>query len=85
MTLFNLFRKKPEPKDVHILVPPPGEIHIERNWQDCPETDTTTITIGGQVESAALNAIKAILKGEAHARRYGRGKGLRVKRQEGIL
>ena len=81
MTLFNLFRRKQEPKPAVS----PGEIHVTRNWQDCPETDTTTITIGGQVESAALNAIKAILKGEAHARRYGRGKGLQIKRQEGIL
>lgn len=79
MNLFNLFRK-PTPITV-----PPGEIHVARNWQDNPETDTTVLTIGGQVESAALNAIKAILKGEAHARRYGRGKGLQVKRQEGML
>ena len=79
MNLFNLF-KKPTPITV-----PPGEIHVVRNWQDNPETDTTVLTIGGQVESAALNAIKAILKGEAHARRYGRGKGLQVKRQEGML
>jgi hypothetical protein len=43
------------------------------------------LTIGGQVESAALEAIRLILKGKAHARRYGREKGLRVKRQEGIL
>lgn len=85
MTIFNLFRRKPDLKPIPVVVPPPGEIHITRNWQDCPETDTTVLTIGGQVESAALNAIKAILKGEAHARRYGRGKGLRVKRQEGIL
>ena len=85
MTLFNLFRRKPEPKPIPVVVPPPGEIHIERNWQDCPETDTTVLTIGGQVESAALNAIKLILKGEAHVRHYGKGKGLKVKRQEGIL
>ena len=78
--LKRFFKDDPEPVFV-----PPGEIHVTRNWQDDPLTDTTVITIGGQVESAALNAIKAILKGEAHARRYGRGKGLRVKRQEGIL
>ncbi len=80
MTLFNLFRRKPESITVS-----PGEIHVTRNWQDCPETDTTVLTIGGQVESAALEAIRLILKGKAHARRYGREKGLRVKRQEGIL
>jgi hypothetical protein len=80
MNLFNLFKRKREPITV-----PPGEIHVTRNWEDNPETDTTVLTIGGQVESAALNAIKAILKGEAHARRDGRGKGLQVKRQEGIL
>jgi hypothetical protein len=79
MSIFNLFKREPE----HIY---PGEIRVERNWQDCPETDTTTITIGGQVESAALNAIKLILEGKAHVTRYGnKGKGLRVKRQEGIL
>jgi len=81
MSIFNLFRKQPEPKPAVS----PGEIHVERNWQDCPETDTTTITIGGQVESAALEAIRLILKGKAHVRRYGRDKGLQVKRQEGIL
>ena len=83
MTILNLFRRKPKP--IPVVVPPPGEIHITRNWQDCPETDTTTITIGGQVESAALEAIRLILKGKAHARRYGKDKGLQVKRQEGIL
>jgi hypothetical protein len=80
MTLFNLFRRKPEPITV-----PPGEIHVTRNWNDDPERDTTVLTIGGQVESAALEAIRLILKGKAHVRRYGREKGLRVKRQEGIL
>ncbi len=81
MTLFNLFRRKPEPKPAVSS----GEIHVTRNWQDCPETDTTVLTIGGQVESAALEAIRLILKGKAHARRNKREKGLRVKRQEGIL
>ena len=85
MTLFNLFRRKPEPKPIPVVVLPPGEIHVERNWQDCPETDTTVLTIGGQVESAALEAIRLILKGKAHARRNKREKGLQVKRQEGIL
>jgi len=81
MTLFNLFRRKQEPKPAVS----PGEIHVTRNWQDCPETDTTVLTIGGQVESAALEAIRLILKGKAHVRRYGRDKGLQIKRQEGIL
>jgi hypothetical protein len=64
----------------------PGEVKIERNFDPVnPKKDTTTITIGGQVESAALNAIKLILKGEAHVRHYGKGKGLQVRRQEGIL
>lgn len=80
MNILKRFFREPKP-----VVVPPGEIHVTRNWEDNPETDTTVLTIGGQVESAALNAIKAILKGEAHARRYGRGKGLQVKRQEGIL
>lgn len=79
MNLFNLFRK-PTPITV-----PPGEIHVTRNWNDDPERDTTVLTIGGQVESAALNAITLILKGKAHVRHYSREKGVQVRRQEGML
>jgi len=39
------------------------------------------LTANKKTRDAAIS----VLEGKAHARRYGRGKGLKVKRQEGIL
>lgn len=87
MRLFDIFRKK-EPEAVLVIAP--GEVRIEREWRDDPMTDTTVIAIGGQVHPEKLEAIRAILSGEAHASRYGR-KRKRVMapdftvRREGVL
>jgi hypothetical protein len=72
MKIFDIFRKKqsePEPRIIY-----PGEIHVDRNWQDDPATDTTVITIGGQVHPEHLEAVKQILRGEAHVTRFPGGK-----------
>ena len=69
MSIFNLFKREPE----HIY---PGEIRVERNWTDDPTTDTTVITIGGQISSRQLVDIKAILEDRATAhRKPGRREG----------
>lgn len=64
--LKSLFSKNDTPEP---LVPP-GEIKVDRNWTDDPATDTTVITIGGQVHPEHLEAIRAILDGRAHPTRY---------------
>jgi len=78
MNIFNLFKRNPHRGETVISDIPPGEIHVTRNWTDDPQTDTTVITIGGQISSRQLVDIKAILQGRATAHR-------KPKRQEGML
>ncbi len=70
MTLFNLFRRKPEPKPAVS----PGELHIERKYDPVnPKRDTTVITYGGKLSSRKLVQVRALLSSKtAHIRRYAR-------------
>lgn len=75
MNIFNLFKWEPKEEPEYIF---PGEVRVDRNWSDDPATDTTVITIGGQISSRQLVDIKAILQGRATAHR-------KPKRQEAML
>ncbi len=77
MSIFSLFKRNPHRGEAVISDIPPGEVRVDRNWSDDPSTDTTTITIGGQISSRQLVDIKAILEGRATAHR-------KPKRQEGM-
>ncbi len=76
MNIFNLFKRNPHRGETVISDIPPGEVVVSRCWSDDPSTDTTTITIGGQITSRQLVDIKAILEGTATAhRKPGRREG----------
>jgi hypothetical protein len=62
MTLFNLFRRKPDPITV-----PPGEIHVDRQLHAKPYRDVTVITYGGHLTARQKMDIEKILKGTATA------------------
>ena len=76
MSIFNLFKREPHRGEAVLPDVFPGGVRVDRNWSDDPTTDTTIITIGGQITSRQLVDIKAILEGKATAHR-------KPKRQEG--
>jgi hypothetical protein len=82
VSIFDIFRKKePEPappidEQAYIVLPDiaPGEVYVDRKWRDDPQTDKTVLVVGGQVHPEHLEAVKQILRGEAHVTRFPGGK-----------
>lgn len=64
----------------------PGQVEHRRvfNKYD-PRKNMTILLIAGPLDAHTLEGAMEVLRGKAHARHYSRGKGVQVKRQEGIL